>query len=85
MSPIIQMTHFTSDDIEQKANKKPVMHLSKSDIKQSRKQMIILLNKKKGVLFRDAKKNQKAWRVAIPSTPPEPPFGGAGQGVNKKQ
>lgn len=43
MSPIIQMTHFTSDDIEQKANKKPVMHLSKSDIKQSRKQMIILL------------------------------------------
>ena len=42
MSPIIQMTHFTSDDIEQKANKKPVMHLSKSDIKQSRKQMIIL-------------------------------------------
>ena len=43
MSPIIQITHFTSDDIEQKANKKPVMHLSKSDIKQSRKQMIILL------------------------------------------
>ena len=43
MSPIIQMTHFTSDDIEQKANKKPVMHLSRSDIKQSRKQMIILL------------------------------------------
>ena len=43
MSPIIQMTHFTSDDIEQKANKKPVMHLPKSDIKQSRKQMIILL------------------------------------------
>ena len=43
MSPIIQMTHFTSDDIEQAANKKPVMHLSKSDIKQSRKQMIILL------------------------------------------
>lgn len=42
MSPIIQMTHFTSDDIEQAANKKPVMHLSKSDIKQSRKQMIIL-------------------------------------------
>lgn len=42
MTPIIQMTHFTSDDIEQAANKKPVMHLSKSDIKQSRKQMIIL-------------------------------------------
>ena len=32
MSPIIQMTHFTPDDIEQKAYKKPVMHLSKSDI-----------------------------------------------------
>gem|GEM_PF-6841197 len=41
----------------------------------------ILLNKK-GVLFRDAKKNQKAWRVAIPSTPPETPLGGVGREVN---
>lgn len=42
MSTIIQMTHFTSDDIEKTANTKPIMHLSKSDIKQNRKQTIII-------------------------------------------
>lgn len=41
MSPIIQMTHFTSEDIEKRANNKPMMHLTKSDIKQSRKQTFI--------------------------------------------
>ena len=57
-----------------------------------RKEQLVLFHQnrkkqknKKSVLFRVAKKNQKAWRVAIPSTPPETPFGGAGQGVNKKQ
>lgn len=41
MSTIIQMKHFTSEDIEKKVNNKPMIHLTKSDIKQSRKQTFI--------------------------------------------
>ena len=41
MSTIIQMKHFTSEDIEKKVNNKPMIHLTKSDIKQSRKQTYI--------------------------------------------
>lgn len=41
MSTIIQMKHFTSEDIEKKVNNKPMINLTKSDIKQSRKQTFI--------------------------------------------
>ena len=41
MSTIIQMKHFTSEDIEKKVNNKPMIYLTKSDIKQSRKQTFI--------------------------------------------
>ena len=35
--------------------------------------------------FSVAKKNQKAWKVAIPSTPPETPLGGVGQESTKNE